>query len=196
MTLTVLSDEQVKDILENLSLDELEDLRKTLASALHAFSTSLGTDGLGVFQQPHRVTTLHPETQATTLYMPSCGPSGMGCKGKLTVNSKSLKYTNIQVSGVPHFWRGSQRPLHPANQPNRRRQPLLPRRKANWPRPRQHAHCIPHCSRFIMPRPPPQPRQDHHRLWQRHAGLLARPPGPHDARQHRQARQHHQPPLL
>jgi hypothetical protein len=96
MTLTVLSDEQVKDILENLNLDELEDLRKTLASALHAFSTSLGTDGQGVFQQPHRVTTLHPETQATTLYMPSCGPLGMGCKGKHTFTSQKVKYANIQ----------------------------------------------------------------------------------------------------
>lgn len=95
MTLTVLSDEQVKDILENLSLDELEVLRKTLAGALHAFSTSLGTDGQGVFQQPHRVTTLHPETQATTLYMPSCGPSGMGCKGRPSLKLIVPKYCQL-----------------------------------------------------------------------------------------------------
>ncbi|KAM0486989.1 hypothetical protein ACHAPX_000256 [Trichoderma viride] len=96
MTLTVLSDEQVKDILENLSLDELEALRKTLAGALHAFSTSLGTDGLGVFQQPHRVTTLHPESQATTLYMPSCGPSGMGCKVVSLTSGEAAKDPTIQ----------------------------------------------------------------------------------------------------
>lgn len=83
MTLTILSDEHVREILENLSLDELEDFRRNLAEGLHAFSTSLGSDGLGVFQQPHRVSTVQPETRVTTLYMPSCGPSGMGCKGKL-----------------------------------------------------------------------------------------------------------------
>lgn len=89
MTLTVLSDDQVRDILETLSLEELEDFRKTLADALHAFSTDLGADGLGVFQQPHRTSTLHPATQATTLYMPSCGPSGMGCKGTTATMSKT-----------------------------------------------------------------------------------------------------------
>ncbi|KAH6608578.1 nadp-binding domain [Trichoderma cornu-damae] len=97
MTLTVLSDEQVKGILENLTLDELEDFRRTLAEALHAFSTSLGTDGLGVFQQPHRVSTLHPETRATTLYMPSCGPSGMGCKVVSLTSAEASKDPSVQA---------------------------------------------------------------------------------------------------
>lgn len=81
MTLTVLSDEQAKEVLENLTLDDLEDFRRELASALHEFSTNTQADDEGAFQQPHRITTCHPGTKATTLYMPSCGPEGMGCKG-------------------------------------------------------------------------------------------------------------------
>lgn len=89
MTLTVLSDEQVNSILESLTLDELEEFRRTLASGLHEFSTGSQVDGADAFQQPHRITTLHPETKATTLYMPSCGPDGMGCKSAPIPNSLS-----------------------------------------------------------------------------------------------------------
>lgn len=77
MTFTVLSDNQVNAILENLTLDELDEFRNELASALHEFSNNTED----TFQQPHRISTLHYETQATTLYMPSCSPAGMGCKG-------------------------------------------------------------------------------------------------------------------
>lgn len=78
MTLTVLSDDQVNTLLESLTLDELDEFRQTLASALHEYSTSTKD----AFQQPHRISTHHSETKATTLYMPSCGPPGMGCKGE------------------------------------------------------------------------------------------------------------------
>lgn len=82
MTFTVLTDEEVRAILEGLNIDGLEEFRQVLASALHEFSTNIQADEEGVYQQPHRVTTLHPGSQATTLYMPSCGPEGMGCKGE------------------------------------------------------------------------------------------------------------------
>ncbi|KAL6690059.1 hypothetical protein J3F84DRAFT_390654 [Trichoderma pleuroticola] len=114
MTLTVLSDDQVKDILETLSLDELEDFRKTLADALHAFSTNLGPDGLGVFQQPHRVSTLHPDTQATTLYMPSCGPSGMGCKVVSLTAAEATKDPSVQKispTGVVNLFSPDGKPI-------------------------------------------------------------------------------------
>jgi hypothetical protein len=81
MTLTVLSDEQVNTILEGLTLDELDEFSHVLSHSLHEFSTNAQIDDTGAFQQPHRATTWHPETQATTFYMPSCGPEGMGCKG-------------------------------------------------------------------------------------------------------------------
>ncbi|KAG5925959.1 hypothetical protein E4U42_003788 [Claviceps africana] len=80
MTLTVLSDTQVKDILEDLTADELDEFRLVLSSALHEFSNSTEAVGGDVYQQPHRISTLHSATKATSLYMPSCGPEGMGCK--------------------------------------------------------------------------------------------------------------------
>lgn len=97
MTLTVLSDDQVKDILESLNPDELESFRATLASALHEFSTSVEADGEGLYQQPHRITTLHPTSQATTLYMPSCGPSGMGCKVVSLTSSDVTKDPSVKA---------------------------------------------------------------------------------------------------
>ena len=81
MSLTVLSDDQVKAILNDLTLQEFEDFRHVLAGALHEFSTNTQAVDEEVFQQPLRITTRHPDTCATTLYMPSCGPDGMGCKG-------------------------------------------------------------------------------------------------------------------
>jgi hypothetical protein len=97
MAFTVLTDDQVKDILESLTLDELDDFRHVLASALHEFSNSTQEDDDGdIYQQPHRVTTFHSGTRATTLYMPSCGPEGMGCKGELShlilVQNPSITY--------------------------------------------------------------------------------------------------------
>jgi hypothetical protein len=85
MTLTVLSDDQVRAILESLTLDELEDFRHELASALHEYSTGVQGTDQSAYQQPHRMTTRHPGSQATTLYMPSCGPTGMGCKGEMRI---------------------------------------------------------------------------------------------------------------
>ncbi|KAF4460137.1 hypothetical protein FALBO_13096 [Fusarium albosuccineum] len=73
MTYTVLSDDQVNAILESLTVDELDEFRHVLASSLHEFST--GVPALEeAFQQPERISTLHPDTQAKTLYMPSCAP--------------------------------------------------------------------------------------------------------------------------
>lgn len=82
MTLTVLNDQQVKDMLESLTVDELDEFRAVLSQALHEFSNTTAAEDGEVYQQPHRITTLHSDTQATTLYMPSCGPEGMGCKGE------------------------------------------------------------------------------------------------------------------
>lgn len=84
MTFTVLSDDQVRAILESLNLDELEEFRHVLASALHEYSAGSGQSEGSLYQQPHRVSTLHPVTKATTLFMPSCGPGGIGCKGSIS----------------------------------------------------------------------------------------------------------------
>lgn len=83
MTLTVLTDRQVKEVLENLTLDDLDEFRCVLSSALHEFSNTTELANGDVYEQPHRIATQHSETKATTLYMPSCGPEGMGCKGNV-----------------------------------------------------------------------------------------------------------------
>ena len=83
MAFTILSDKQVNQVLESLTVDELSEFRIALSAALHEFSNSTTADDGDVYQQPHRITTYHSGTAATTLYMPSSGPEGMGCKGKL-----------------------------------------------------------------------------------------------------------------
>lgn len=83
MSLTVLSDDQIQGILENLTSDELDEFRHELSGALHEFSTNTQVTDEGLYQLPHRMKTIHPSSKATTLYMPSCGPNGMGCKGKI-----------------------------------------------------------------------------------------------------------------
>lgn len=88
MALTVLTDDQVKTILENLTLDEYLDFKYAIATALHEYSNSPSMVRDGSHHQPHRVTTQNHDTGATTLYIPSCGPQGMGCKGKSLVMSE------------------------------------------------------------------------------------------------------------
>ncbi|KAK2603537.1 hypothetical protein QQS21_004306 [Conoideocrella luteorostrata] len=96
MAFTVLTDGQVKDILEGLTVDELDEFRHVLASALHEFSNSTGDAGDEVYQQPHRITTLHSGSKATTLYMPSCGPEGMGCKVVSLTSSAVTQDPNVK----------------------------------------------------------------------------------------------------
>ncbi|EQK99352.1 NAD(P)-binding domain protein [Ophiocordyceps sinensis CO18] len=112
MALTVLTDEQVMALLEGLSLDELDEFRRVLASALHGFSTNTEADQSGFYQQPHRTTTLHPA--ATTLYMPSCGPEGMGCKVVSLTSSDATKDPSvkpIRPTGVVNLLTPDGRPL-------------------------------------------------------------------------------------
>ncbi|KAF4342387.1 hypothetical protein FBEOM_3679 [Fusarium beomiforme] len=102
MTYTILSNDQVNSILEGLTVDELDEFRHVLASSLHEFST--GVPALEeAFQQPERISTLHPETMAKTLYMPSCAPCGMGCKDS--------SVTQISPIGVLNLFRPDGSPL-------------------------------------------------------------------------------------
>lgn len=82
MVLTVLTDDQIKEILAGLTADEFEGFRKTLSTALHEYSTNTHSIEDGTYHQPDRVSTENLKTGATTLYMPSVGPQGMGCKGR------------------------------------------------------------------------------------------------------------------
>lgn len=77
---TVLSDDQVKGLLQNLTVDQLDDFRSTLSSALHDFSTNPSSEL--AYQQPRQTTTFNPISKVTSLYTPCSGPEGSSCKGK------------------------------------------------------------------------------------------------------------------
>jgi hypothetical protein len=82
MTLTVLSDGQINSLLDGLAVDELEDLRKALATALHQYSGgSQDFDG-DVFQEPRPGEAVHPGSKITTRFSSACGPDGMSSKGE------------------------------------------------------------------------------------------------------------------
>ncbi len=81
MSLAVLTDENVQELLESLTFEELEGFKDSLSSALHEYSTNAQAVADGSYPQPARVSTHSPATGCTTLYMPACSPQGMGCKG-------------------------------------------------------------------------------------------------------------------
>ncbi|KAK2031488.1 UbiD family decarboxylase [Colletotrichum zoysiae] len=74
MVLTVLTDDQIKAILADLTVDEFEGFRRTISTALHEYSTNTHNIEDGTYHQPERVSTENLKTGATTLYMPSVGP--------------------------------------------------------------------------------------------------------------------------
>ncbi|KAH6690651.1 hypothetical protein F5X68DRAFT_203443 [Plectosphaerella plurivora] len=97
MPLTVLSDEQVAGLLENLTLDEYDALKTTIARALHSYSNNASTYDDG--HQPERVAMKNHETGATTLFMPSCSPIAMGCK-VVTLSAGTDTKPPIQPTGA------------------------------------------------------------------------------------------------
>ncbi|KAG6040216.1 hypothetical protein E4U41_001242 [Claviceps citrina] len=114
MTFTVLSDSQVQDILEDLTVDELDEFRLVLSSALHQFSNSTESVGGDVYQLPHRISTVHSATKATSLYMPSCGPEGMGCKVVSLTSSAATDDPTVKPispTGVVNLFSPDGRPL-------------------------------------------------------------------------------------
>lgn len=82
MTFTVLSDPQINDLLEGLSIDEIEDLRKALAQALNQYSGGAQDVEGDVFQEPREASTLHTETRVKTRFASACGPGGIASKGE------------------------------------------------------------------------------------------------------------------
>jgi hypothetical protein len=88
MTLTILTDDQIRSLLENLTPAELEGFRCALASALHEYST--GIKGETSIHQPERLSVHSNATGATTLFMPSCNPTGHGIKGPHPYHSLQL----------------------------------------------------------------------------------------------------------
>ena len=81
MSLTVLSDEQIRYLLENLSHEEAEGFVETLRNALHEYSTGTQSIKDGVVHQPERTSVHSNTTGATTLFMPSYSTLGHAVKG-------------------------------------------------------------------------------------------------------------------
>lgn len=81
MSLTVLNDEQIRLLLESLTADELESFVLNLKGALHDYSNGSQVPGESDIHQPHRQSVNSSRTGATTLFMPSSSPAGVGVKG-------------------------------------------------------------------------------------------------------------------
>lgn len=81
MSLTVLSDEEIRGLLESLTREEAEGLAFSLKSALHEYSTGTQSIEAGLIHQPDRTSIHSNKTNATTLFMPSCSTKGHGVKG-------------------------------------------------------------------------------------------------------------------
>jgi hypothetical protein len=82
MSLAVLTDDQIRELLENLTVDELEGFRNALKHTLHDYSTSVQSVADNDIHQPTRTSVTSSMTGATTLFMPSCSPTGVGVKGE------------------------------------------------------------------------------------------------------------------
>ncbi|KAK1774480.1 hypothetical protein QBC45DRAFT_385353 [Copromyces sp. CBS 386.78] len=100
MTFSILTDDEIKSLLNNLTIDELESFRKNLRDALHEYSTGAQTPGQALIHQPERTVVRSGVTGATTLFMPSCSPAGHGVK-VITLSSAEqiVKSTQQEESG-------------------------------------------------------------------------------------------------
>ncbi|KAL2171266.1 hypothetical protein VTG60DRAFT_3372 [Thermothelomyces hinnuleus] len=99
MTLTVLTDDEIRSLLENLTLDDLEGFGEALASTLYEYSTGAQGEGEGEGEgetsdtrQPERISVRRADTGATTLFMPSCNSAGNAVK-VITLTSASSSAT-------------------------------------------------------------------------------------------------------
>lgn len=91
MALSVLTDEQIKGLLESLTSDELESFYLDLKGALHDYSVGSQSDDDSDIHQPHRTIIKSSQTGATTLFMPSGSPAGVGVKGTSLPHSKCIQ---------------------------------------------------------------------------------------------------------
>lgn len=81
MSLVILTDEQIKDLLESMTVDELEGFYMDLRSALHDYSVGAQPDEEDLdIHQPQRIVVNSSRTGAKTLFMPSSSPVGLGVK--------------------------------------------------------------------------------------------------------------------
>lgn len=78
--LTILSDENVADILENLTIEDVKGFQESLRQALHEYSTGTQDQAACASHQPERTSVVSAQG-VTSLFMPSVSSSGLGIKG-------------------------------------------------------------------------------------------------------------------
>ncbi|KAK5958242.1 hypothetical protein OHC33_000084 [Knufia fluminis] len=78
MSLSVLTDSDVKEILQNLTYDDVIDLQKTLGDALHGYSTGDTNASCCASFQPER--TVLKKKDVTSLFIPSSAGDAIGVK--------------------------------------------------------------------------------------------------------------------
>ncbi|KAI9659698.1 MAG: hypothetical protein M1831_003596 [Alyxoria varia] len=95
MGLTILNDEDVKDVLDSLTKEDVEQLHHSLADAMHSYSTAVAPvdSDCCASNQPER---MHIKLRdgATTLFMPALSDGGMGVK-IVTLNESSDDHAGL-----------------------------------------------------------------------------------------------------
>jgi hypothetical protein len=91
MSLTILTDQNVKDILQSLDREELLGLQSSMRLALHEYATGTNSSGAAAANQPNR-TVIESSNGTTTLFMPSTSSSGIGMKGTY-IESRNNSYS-------------------------------------------------------------------------------------------------------
>lgn len=84
MSLTVLSDDDIRNILESLTSSETEALADRMRGALREYSTGTQNIDVGSIHQPERTVVHSDATNATTLFMPSINEDGHAVKGEFS----------------------------------------------------------------------------------------------------------------
>jgi ornithine cyclodeaminase/alanine dehydrogenase-like protein (mu-crystallin family) len=80
MPLTVLTDSNVKEILDNLTKDETEVFQQAMRNCLHEYATASTASAACAENQPNR-TVIESANGKTTLFMPSTSSTSIGMKG-------------------------------------------------------------------------------------------------------------------
>ncbi|CZS98963.1 hypothetical protein WAI453_008447 [Rhynchosporium graminicola] len=90
MPLTILSDENVKEVLNNLTRDDVATLQDAMTRAIHEYATGTTNSGACADNQPKRTVIESASNGTTTLFMPSISSSALGIK-VVTLASPSSK---------------------------------------------------------------------------------------------------------
>ena len=145
MPLTILSDDDVQEVLDSLDKQDVLNMHKALADALHSYSTATEPADTGCCQsnQPKRLQ-IKLKGGATTLFMPSVSDDALGIK-VVTLSEGSDKRGNISNLPVRASSESSRpnSPTAPASPINGGNHSPVPRSPGT---PRSHSPSLRHSS--------------------------------------------------